>query len=118
MSSKFAVNRSVVALSAVFIPLSLTLAACSSEPTMYERERVAVLEDRGNVLEDEAISSKVAAALLEEPRLRDSEIHVATFDNIVRLTGTVESNRDAVRAENIATTVRGVRGVDNGLVIR
>ena len=98
--------------------LPLALAACSSGPTPYERAQAARLADRGDMLEDEAISSKVASAIIAEPRLRDSEIHVATFDNVVRLTGVVETGSDADRAEDIATTVRGVRGVENKLVIR
>ena len=98
--------------------LPLALAACSSGPTPYERAQAIRLSERGDMLEDEAISSKVASAIIAEPRLRDSEIHVATFDNVVRLTGEVESGPDADRATDIAATVRGVRAVENRLVIR
>ncbi len=100
------------------LPVVFGLAACSSGPTAYERAQAVALAERGDMLEDEAISSKVASAIVAEPRLRDSEIHVATFDNVVRLTGEVESGPDADRATDIAATVRGVRGVENRLVIR
>ena len=100
------------------LPLVFGLAACSSGPTPYERAQAARLADRGDMLEDEAISSKIAAGIIAEPRLRDSDIHVATFDNVVRLTGTVPTGSDADRAEDIAATTRGVRAVENRLVIR
>ncbi len=100
------------------VALPLALAACSSGPTPYERAQAIRLAERGDMLEDEAISSRVASAIVAEPRLRDSEIHVATFDNVVRLTGEVQSGSDADRATDIATTVRGVRAVENRLVIR
>ncbi len=111
------ISPRVLALS-IALPLTFGLAACSSGPTPYERAQAERLADRGDMLEDEAISSKVAAAIIAEPRLRDAEIHVATFDNVVRLSGVVEDGRDADRAEDIAETVRGVRGVENKLVIR
>jgi hyperosmotically inducible protein len=106
-----------VALAAA-LPMVIGLAACSSGPTAFERAQAARLADRGDMLEDEAISSKVAAGIIAEPRLRDADIHVATFDNVVRLTGTVEQVSDADRAHDIAVTTRGVRGVENRLVIR
>ena len=100
------------------LPVALGFAACSTGPTPYERAQAVRLAEQGDMLEDEAISSKVAAAIIAEPRLRDSEIHVATFDNVVRLTGSVETGGDADRATDIAATVRGVRAVENRLVIR
>lgn len=105
-------------LSVMLLPLALGVAACSSTTTTYERERAAYLDNRGEYLEDAALTSKVAAALIDEPRLRDSTIRVNTYGNIVQLSGEVESLRDSYRAEDIAMSIRGVRRVDNDLVIR
>lgn len=102
-------------LAAAFAPL--VVSACGSSPTAYERARADYYDSRGEYLEDAALTSKVAAAILDEPRLRDSAIRVATYGNIVQLTGRVESLRDAYRAEDIAASVIGVRRVDNDLVI-
>jgi osmotically-inducible protein OsmY len=102
-------------LAAAAMPLAL--AACGSSPTNYERARSDMLDSRGEYLEDAALTSKVAAAILDEPRLRDSAIRVSTYGNIVQLTGQVGSLSDAYRAEDIAASVIGVRRVDNDLVI-
>ncbi|MGE3334143.1 MAG: BON domain-containing protein [Rhodospirillaceae bacterium] len=95
----------------------LALAACGSSPTAYERARADYYDSKGEYLEDAALTSKVAAAILDEPRLRDSTIRVTTYGNIVQLTGQVESLRDAYIAEDLAASVMGVRRVDNDLVV-
>ena len=95
----------------------LALSACGGSPTAYERARADYYGSRGEYLEDAALTSKVAVAILDEPRLRDSTIRVTTYGNIVQLTGQVESLRDAYIAEDIAASVRGVRRVDNDLVV-
>jgi osmotically-inducible protein OsmY len=95
----------------------LALSACGSSPTAYERARADYYDSKGEYLEDAALTSKVAAAILDEPRLRDSTIRVATYGNIVQLTGKVESLRDAYIAEDLAASVIGVRRVDNDLVV-
>jgi osmotically-inducible protein OsmY len=102
-------------IAAAFAPLALT--ACGSSPTNYERAQSSYLDNRGEYLEDAALTSKVAAAILDEPRLRDSTIRVATYGNIVQLTGEVDSVRDAYIAEDLAASVIGVRRVDNDLVV-
>ena len=102
-------------LAAALAPLALS--ACGSSSTSYERARADYYDTRGEYLEDAALTSKVAAAILDEPRLRDSTIRVATYGNIVSLTGAVESLRDAYIAEDIAASVIGVRRVDNDLVV-
>jgi len=110
-------NRPRNLMAAAALPLALGLAACGGSPTAYERARADYLDARGEYLEDAALTSKVAAAILNEPRLRDSTIRVSTYGNIVRLTGVVATVRDVYRAEDIAASVQGVRRVDNDLVV-
>ncbi len=97
--------------------LPLALSACGGGSTADERARADYYDSRGEYLEDAALTSKVAAAILDEPRLRDTAIRVSTYGNIVQLTGEVESLSDAYRAEDIAASVIGVRRVDNDLVV-
>ena len=106
--------RTVLAAAAL---LPLALGACGGSPTAYERARADYYDSRGEYLEDAALTSKVAAAILDEPRLRDSAIRVSTYGNIVQLTGEVASLSDAYRAEDIAASVIGVRRVDNDLTV-
>lgn len=95
--------------------LPLALSACGSSSSSYDRARANYYDSRGEYLEDAALTSKVAAAILDEPRLRDSTIRVSTYGNIVQLSGDVKSMRDAYIAEDIAASVIGVRRVDNDL---
>jgi osmotically-inducible protein OsmY len=95
----------------------LALSACGSSSNSADRARVDHLQNRGEYLEDAALTSKVAAAILDEPRLRDSAIRVSTYGNIVHLSGEVATVRDAYRAEDIAASVIGVRRVDNDLSV-
>ena len=99
------------------VSLLTVLASCESEPAA-EDHRAERLEERSEQLDDAAISARVAAAILEEQSLRDSEIHVETQNNIVHLYGYVRSGSDAERAERIALTVRDVRRVKDDLVVR
>src|SRR3954471_21119577 len=99
--------------------LALGLSACGTPGPTYEEQRVAErLDNRGQYLEDQGISSKVAAVFTAEPRFRDSEIHVATIDNMVTLAGFVRNGSDIGYAEDLTLSVPGVRGVNNTLTVR
>jgi hyperosmotically inducible protein len=99
--------------------LASTLAACgSSGPTYQERRVAARLDNRGEYLVDQGISSKVAAVFTAEPRFRNADIHVATVDNVVTLSGSVRNGSDIGFAEDLALSVEGVRGVNNVLTVR
>lgn len=110
--------RKPLLLAAVALPMAMGLAACGSSDYYDERAAEAdYLADRGEALEDAAITSKVAAMLTEDHRLDGSQIHVRTFGNVVHLTGYVSSHNDMLRAEDLALQVPGVRRVENGLAI-
>lgn len=94
------------------------LAACGTTgPTVREQRVAAALDNRGQDLEDQGISSKVAAVFTAEPRFRDAEVHVTTIDNIVTLSGFVRNGSDIGFAEDLAYSVEGVRGVANRLTV-
>lgn len=105
-----------VLIAAALLPLALSACGGGSS-TSYERARANYLDTRGEYLEDAALTSKVAAAILDEPRLRDTAIRVSTYGNIVQLSGEVRTLSDAYRAEDIAASVMGVRRVDNDLTV-
>ena len=99
--------------------LASSLAACGSPGPTYQERRVAArLDSRGEYLVDQGISSKVAAVFTAEPRFRDADIHVATVDNVVTLSGSVRNGSDIGFAEDLARSVEGVRGVNNVLTVR
>lgn len=107
--------RRAFALSSVL--LCFGLAACGGGAYSDRRAEANYLQDRGEALEDAALSSKVAATIMEDRHLSGMKIHVKTYNNIVHLTGYVESRSDKRHAEERALMVKGVRGVDNNLVV-
>jgi osmotically-inducible protein OsmY len=89
--------------------LAASLAACSAmsgqeTPTQY--------------MQGAATTAKVKAALAEEPSLTSTQISVETFDDVVQLSGFVDSRRSKTKAGQIARNVEGVRSVTNDLVVR
>jgi hyperosmotically inducible protein len=68
---------------------------------------------RGN--ERRWITSKVTAKLAADPEVNPFEIDVDTVDGVVRLSGTVESDRERDEAGNLAARTEGVKGVVNDI---
>ena len=68
--------------------------------------------------EDTVITTKVKAALLQDPGTAALAIGVETFIGGVRLTGSVDSVDTKQRAQDIAERVDGVIGVDNALSVK
>ena len=63
-------------------------------------------EGTGQYVDDTVITTKVKAAILEEPGLKSSEINVETFKGVVQLSGFVSSRADinsAVRVASVST---------------
>ncbi len=90
-----------------FAVLSLgTLAACAGSPTR---------EGTGEYVDDTLITTKVKAAVLNEPTLKSAEINVETFKGRVQLTGFVNSKADIDKAVALARDVKGVTSVANDM---
>jgi hyperosmotically inducible protein len=109
-------TRKTLIASLFMLPLAIGLAACGGGYSQ-RRAEADYLAVRGEALEDAALTSKVASLLTEDTTLNGSQIRVRTYGNIVHLTGYVVSRADKARAENLAYSVRGVRDVDNELMI-
>ena len=62
---------------------------------------------------DTATTAKVKERIATDKRLEDSKISVTTTNGIVTLTGSAPSHEAASTAENVASSVDGVKGVDN-----
>jgi hyperosmotically inducible protein len=71
-----------------------------------------------NAVDDAAITAKVKTAIMAEPGLKSTEINVDTKDAVVTLTGTVPSAPLKDRAKEIASSVTGVRSVQDNLVMQ
>jgi osmotically-inducible protein OsmY len=65
--------------------------------------------------DDERICKDVTDRMVEDTDLDASDIEVGVDDGAVTLSGSVDSLWDKRRAEDIAKSVHGVRGVNNKL---
>ena len=69
-------------------------------------------------LDDATVTAKVKAELLKDSGVKGMKISVETHRGTVILSGFVESHAQANRAVAIASGIRGVQSVTNGLVVK
>jgi osmotically-inducible protein OsmY len=75
-------------------------------------------EGPGEYVDDSVITTKVKAAILEEPSLKSAEINVTTYKGIVELSGFVTSRADINKAVKCARNVKGVKSVKNAMIVK
>lgn len=75
-------------------------------------------EGTGEYIDDTVITTKVKAAILDDPALKVAEINVETFKGVVQLSGFVGSRAAANRAVEVARGVPGVKSVKNDMLIK
>jgi len=75
-------------------------------------------EGTGEYVDDSVITTKVKAAVFNEPMLKSAEINVETFKGVVQLSGFVSSASAANKAVEVARTVGGVKSVKNDMRIK
>jgi osmotically-inducible protein OsmY len=104
-------SRTILSATAVAALLlaGAPLVSCSSTRTH---------ESTGEYVDDSAITSKVKAAILQDPALKTFQISVTTFKGVVQLSGFVDSKDMVGRAGEVAGGVSGVREVKNDLVVK
>jgi osmotically-inducible protein OsmY len=69
-------------------------------------------------IDDATITTKVKAAIWNEPSLKVMDISVRTEGKVVELSGSVKSRADKAKAAELARDVVGVRKVKNDLAIQ
>jgi hyperosmotically inducible protein len=72
----------------------------------------------GQVVDDATITTKVKAKLFDESILRGFAISVNTFEGTVTLTGAVKTEAAKDKAQEIAASVYGVKGVNNLIEVK
>ena len=75
-------------------------------------------ETPGEYVDDATITTKVIAQIIQDPALKKFQVSVETLQNVVQLSGFVDSYDNASRAGTLASKVQGVRSVKNDLVVR
>jgi osmotically-inducible protein OsmY len=75
-------------------------------------------EGAGEYVDDSVITTKVKAAIFNEPGLKVSEVQVETFKGVVQLSGFVSSRADIKGAVRVASAVNGVKSVTNDMQLK
>lgn len=96
--------------SALFLAVILVSAlGCASTRTQ---------EGTGEFVDDTVITTKVKAAIFNEPSLKSAEINVETFKGTVQLSGFVASQGAIEKAVEVARSVNGVKSVKNDMRVK
>jgi len=75
-------------------------------------------EGTGEYIDDTVITTKVKAAIFNDPTLKSTEINVETFKGVVQLSGFVNSYADINKAIEVAGSVEGVKSVKNDMTVK
>lgn len=103
-------SKGACALAAAGLALSgISSPGCASTRTQ---------ESAGQYLDGSVLTTKVKAAILDEPSLKSFQIGVETNKDVVQLSGFVDSERSVQRAGEVAQGVRGVARVKNDLLVK
>lgn len=86
-----------------------SLAGCATGP----RDSTA-----GQYIDDAAITTRVKAAIYNEPTLKSAEINVETFKRVVQLSGFVSTQADIQKAVSVTQNVAGVASIKNDMRLK
>ena len=75
-------------------------------------------EGAGEYVDDSVITTKVKAAIFNEPTLKSAEINVETFKGTVQLSGFVTSQAMINTAVGVTRGVGGVKSVKNDMRVK
>ncbi|MDH4101073.1 MAG: BON domain-containing protein [Nitrospirota bacterium] len=91
------------------LALAVSMTACASTSQQ---------ESAGEYVDSTAITTKVKARIFEDQALKAFNISVETFKGVVQLSGFVDSKAAALKAEEVARSVAGVKSVKNNLIVK
>ncbi len=95
--------------SLMIVVLAASAAACSA---------ISGRETPSEYVDDATITTKVKAAIFDDPSLKVLQVNVETFQNVVQLSGFVDSTQSENRAVELARNVSGVRSVKDDIIVR
>jgi osmotically-inducible protein OsmY len=108
------INRFVAFISALLLS---TLLGCASTSTPTSTQ-TSKQEGTGEYFDDSVITTKVKAAIFNEPSLKSAEINVETFKSVVQLSGFVSSRSAIDKAVEVTRGVKGVASVRNDMRVK
>ncbi|MFH2127016.1 MAG: BON domain-containing protein [Pseudomonadota bacterium] len=75
-------------------------------------------ESTGQYVDNSAITTKVKAAIFNDPLLKTMQISVESYKGEVQLSGFVNSPESVRKAGEVARSVEGVVSVKNDLIVK
>jgi len=75
-------------------------------------------ERPGEYVSDSWITTKVKAALVDDPQVKATEVNVETFKGVVQLSGFVSSTAAMNQAVYVTRNIKGVTSVKNDMRIK
>jgi osmotically-inducible protein OsmY len=91
------------------LTVSASIAACAP---MQGRETA------GEYVDDAAITAKIKAELVRDRDLPATQIRVETMQNVVQLSGFVDTATQKAKAGQVARQIQGVKDVKNDIIVR
>jgi len=93
----------------VLLALIVTFAACASTSKQ---------ESTGQYVDNSVITTKVKSLLAADDFLKSFKISVKTYKGTVQLNGFVNSQKAVDKAVEITRSVKGVKSVENDLIVK
>jgi osmotically-inducible protein OsmY len=75
-------------------------------------------ESTGEYLDDSVITAAVKDVIFDEPTLKVFQISVETYQGIVALSGSVDSQKAVDKVGEIVRKVEGVKSIKNDLIVQ
>lgn len=107
----------------LFLGSALISASTYAETTVTDSAKAAAtsvdksINKVGDFMDDSTITARVKAALIDDKRIRSTDISVKTENKVVTLSGTVESAEQKSQAVSAAKGVEGVSSVSDKLTV-
>lgn len=91
------------------LAVALVLAGCAGTSKQ---------ESTGEYVDDTVLTTRVKAALLQDPMVSGLAVNVETFKGVVQLSGFVKTAAEKNRANKIANDTKGVAKVVDNILVR
>ena len=95
-----------------------TVMACAVAAAVAACAPMQGRETAGEYVDDATITSKIKAELVRDKELPATQIRVETMQNVVQLSGFVDSAAQKSKATQVARGIQGVKDVKNDIIVR
>lgn len=95
----------------------VTRPKAAGEPAVTPPTTLQERPGSSEMLGDAALTAKIKAALIKDADLAGTDINVDSNNGVVQLRGSVKTQAQQRRAEEVAKGIGGVKSVSNGLAV-